>query len=221
MKKTILFFLVFAISTFAQIGITAQGGAYFPVGEFSEIYKTLGYGGEISFNFITKPEFEIGVTTGYSRFEADENALKERLAEIIEAENGKGDQLIKLELEAPVEIYPLVLTIKYYLKGRKWKPFFAFDAGIFFYDLKPHGKLIIGDDTFNLPSEVEKESSTMLALNAGTKYKLSRKVFLTGGVKWSILNNIKKLEADVEEKIKSIDKTVQTVSVLLGIQYNF
>ncbi len=222
MKRTVLFFLIIITADFfAQGGVTAQGGAYFPVGEFSNTYKAAGYGGEITFNFIENSSMEIGLTTGYSRFEADEDALKNLLAEQLSQGGSKDEPLITLDLEAPVQIYPLALTIKYLLKGRKWKPFFAFDAGMFFYDLTPKGTLRIGDETFDLPAEVEKEHSTMLALSFGTKYKINRKFYLVGDVKWSIYNNIKKLEADVDEKIKSIDKTVQTIGVLVGVNYNF
>ncbi len=220
-KLSILFFVFVSNIIFAQFSVSTQGGAYFPVGEFSDTYKSAGYGGEVTFNFITNSSMEIGITAGYSRFEADEDALKDLLYKELTGTGSKEDPLITLNLEAPVQIYPLVLSFKYLFKGRKWKPYFTFDAGMFFYDLTPKGSLVIGDQVYQLPAEVEKENSTMLAFGFGTKYKLSKKWFLVGTFKWSIMNNIRKLEADVDEKLKSIDKTVQTLGLLVGISYSF
>jgi outer membrane protein W len=222
MKKllTIVFFFSF-VNLYAQMSVTLEGGGFFPVGEFADTYKSLGYGGAFTFNFISNSSMEIGLHAGYEYFEADEDALKDLLSEEISGSGTKEDPLIKLDLEAPLKIYPLTLNFKYYLEGRKWKPFFALEAGVFFYDLKPEGTLTIAGETYSLPAEVEKENSTMLAFAFGTKYKIKHHLYLVGNVKWSVLNNIRKLEADVDEKIKSIDKTVQTIGVLVGVNYIF
>ncbi len=222
MKRLVLIILfVFTVNGFSQIKFSAiaEGGAYFPIGAFSDTYKTAGYGGNLVLNFISNSSMEIGIITGYSRYEADEEELKKILTEQISSQ-GKGD-LVDLKLEAPLQIYPLALNVVYILKGRRWKPFFSFSAGLFFYDLTVKGELTIDDEEYQLPESVEKKNSTMLALSGGTKYKISQKFYLTGTLRWSILNNIRKLEVDKDEKIKSIDKTVQTIGVLIGVNYYF
>ncbi len=223
MKKRILFFLLFGYTiVFGQIGISIDGGGFFPVGEFSKTYKQLGYGGEFTFDFINTSSMSLGILAGYQYYEADEEALKNMLLDELNSSlKNNADSYIDLSLEAPLKIYPLVLSAKYFIKGRKWKPFFFFEAGLFFYDLRLNGTLRIGNDIYPLEEQIEKRNSTMLALGFGTKYKITRKFYLTGKFKWSIFNNVSKLEADKDEKIKSINKTVQTLGLVVGVNYLF
>ena len=61
----------------------------------------------------------------------------------------------------------------------------------------------------------------MLGFGGGFKYKLSKKLFLDFTAKWSIMNNIRLVEEDVDEDLTGANRTAQTVALLGGLSYYF
>ena len=121
MKTNILIFLIISIFLFtpieAQIGLSAGGGVYFPIGELAKAYNT-GYGGEASFIYRLNPNFEIALVGGVSLYDADQEDLNRRLLEQI-GDIGEGINIdAQINVEAPLKLYPLVFNIKY-LFGKK------------------------------------------------------------------------------------------------------
>ncbi|VAX21963.1 hypothetical protein MNBD_IGNAVI01-384 [hydrothermal vent metagenome] len=68
---------------------------------------------------------------------------------------------------------------------------------------------------------MEKESSTTLVLGGGFLSALTKKLFLDFKAKWCIMNNIRLVEADTNEQLRGVDKTVQTISLTAGLNYYF
>ncbi len=208
-------------SIVAQIGVAANAGVYFPVGVLSNSYNT-GYGGEASFIYRFNRNFEIALTGGMSVYQADEENLKNRLLGELEDINEEINIDATVSVEAPLNLYPLVFSIKYLYGKKKFKPYFFFEGGIFFYDIIYSGSIkIINGPEIDLPESVEKESSTTLALGGGFLSSLTKKLFLDVKAKWGIMNNIQLVEADTNEELRGIDKTVQTISLSAGLNYYF
>ncbi len=225
MKIKVLIFLIFSLLSLtpiiAQIGVAANAGVYLPVGELSNSYNT-GYGGEASFIYRFNPSFEIALTGGLSVFQADKENLENRLLEELDDINEEINIDAEIAVEAPLNLYPLVFSIKYLYGKKKFKPYFFFEGGVFFYDIIYSGSInIINGPDIALPESIEKESSTTLALGGGFLSSLTKKLFLDVKAKWSIMNNIKLVEADSNEELRGIDKTVQTISLSAGLNYYF
>jgi opacity protein-like surface antigen len=210
-----------AISVNAQIGVSVKGGSYVPVGEFTNNYD-VGFGGEFIFSYRSNPRFEIGITTGYSHYTADQDALKEAILKDFKDELDQINIDGTIDVEAPLNIYPLALNIKYIFGNKKVKPYFFFEGGIFFYDLTTRGHIEIKNGpTIDIPETVERENSTMLGIGGGIQFRLTKKLFFDVSAKWSIMNNIKLVEADVQEELSGVKKTAQTVALLGGLSYYF
>ena len=225
MKMKVLVFVIISLfsltSIVAQIGVAANAGVYFPVGVLSNSYNT-GYGGEASFIYRFNRNFEIALTGGMSVYQADEENLENRLLKELEDINEEINIDATVSVEAPLNLYPLVFSIKYLYGKKKFKPYFFFEGGIFFYDIIYSGSIkIINGPEIDLPESVEKESSTTLALGGGFLSSLTKKLFLDVKAKWGIMNNIKLVEADSNEELRGIDKTVQTISLSAGLNYYF
>ncbi len=225
MKMKVLAFIIISLfsltSIVAQIGVAANAGVYFPVGVLSNSYNT-GYGGEASFIYRFNRNFEIALTGGMSVYQADEENLKNRLLGELEDINEEINIDATVSVEAPLNLYPLVFSIKYLYGKKKFKPYFFFEGGIFFYDIIYSGSIkIINGPEIDLPESVEKESSTTLALGGGFLSSLTKKLFLDVKAKWGIMNNIQLVEADTNEELRGIDKTVQTISLSAGLNYYF
>ena len=205
----------------AQFGISAKGGTYIPVGEFANVYTT-GMGGEVTFIYRTNPKFEFGITTGYSHYNADEEVLKERMLEDIKDDLDQINIDATIDVEAPLNVMPLVFNIKYLFGNKKFKPYFFFEGGVFFYDLTTKGHIEVKNGpTIDIAESVEKESSTMLGIGGGLQYRITKKLFFDFSAKWSIMNNINLVEADVNEELRGVDKTAQTIALLGGLSYYF
>jgi len=225
MKMKVLAFIIISLfsltSIVAQIGVAANAGVYFPVGVLSNSYNT-GYGGEASFIYRFNRNFEIALTGGMSVYQADEENLENRLLKELEDINEEINIDATVSVEAPLNLYPLVFSIKYLYGKKKFKPYFFFEGGIFFYDIIYSGSIkIINGPEIDLPESVEKESSTTLALGGGFLSSLTKKLFLDVKAKWGIMNNIQLVEADTNEELRGIDKTVQTISLSAGLNYYF
>lgn len=205
----------------AQIGLSADGGVYFPIGELAKAYNT-GYGGEASFIYRLNPNFEIALVGGVSLYDADQEDLNRRLLEQIEDVGEETNIDAQINVEAPLKLYPLVFNIKYLFGKKKFKPYFFFEGGIFFYDITYSGSIkIINGPELDLPESIEKRNSTTLALGGGFLSSLTKKLFLDIKLKWAIMNNISLVEEDKNEEISGVDKTVQTISLLAGLNYYF
>ncbi len=210
-----------AVTINAQFGISAKGGAYIPVGEFTTNYNS-GYGGEFTLIYRTNPNFELGITSGYSSYGADEDVLQERIyeeyKEIIDNINVDGT----IDAESPLSTIPLTLNIKYLFGNKKFKPYFFFEGGIFFYEIKTTAKLdVVNGPTIDIMETTQKDNSTMLGIGGGLQFRITRNLFFDVSAKWSIMNNIKLVEADVDEEISGSDRTAQTIGILAGLSYNF
>ncbi len=210
-----------AVTINAQFGISAKGGTYIPVGEFANVYTT-GMGGEVTFIYRTNPKFEFGITTGYSHYSADKDVLLKRVveaySELIDNINVDGT----IDVEAPLNVIPLVFNIKYLFGNKKFKPYFFFEGGIFFYELTTNVKAkIVNGPTKIFIETAEKESSTMLGIGGGLQYRITKKLFFDFSAKWSIMNNIKLVEADLDEELRGADKTAQTIGIIGGLSYYF
>lgn len=212
---------IYVISVNAQIGVNATGGVYFPIGELAKSYNT-GYGGDIAFIYKFNPSFELSLVGGVSAYEADQDELEKRLLEDL-GDIGEGINIeAEFNVEAPLKLYPLVLNFTYMYGKKKFKPYFFFEGGIFFYDLTYTGYIkIINGPTIDLPESIEKRSSTTLSLGGGFLSSLSKKLFLNVRGKWSIMNNINLVEADENEELRGVEKTVQTISLSAGLSYYF
>lgn len=205
----------------AQFGVNANGGAYFTIGEFAKSYNT-GYGGEASFIYRFNPNFEISLVGGMSKYSADEGELERRLLEELGSIGEEINIDVELAVEAPLNIYPIVFNIKYLYGKKKFKPYFFFEGGIFFYDLTYKGSIkVINGPEIALPESIEKRSSTTLSLGGGFLSSLTKKLFLDVKLKWGIMNNISLVEADSNEELSGVDKTVQTISLSAGLSYYF
>ncbi len=218
---------IFLITTFlavtinAQFGISAKGGAYIPVGEFTKNYNN-GYGGEFTLIYRANPKFELGITSGYSSYGADEEVLNERIyeeyQEIIDNINLPGT----IDSEAPLNVIPLTLNIKYLFGNKKFKPYFFFEGGIFFYDINTTAKFdVTNGPTIDIVETTQEDNSTMLGIGGGLQFRITKKLFLDVAAKWSIMNNIRLVEADVNEELSGVDRTAQTIGILAGLSYNF
>ncbi len=211
-----------AVTINAQFGISAKGGTYIPVGEFANVYTT-GMGGEVTFIYRSNPKFEFGITTGYSHYKAEEDVLKERFyedyKEVIDNINEPDG---KLFAEAPINIIPLVFNIKYLFGNKKVKPYFFFEGGVFFYDLATTIKYNVNNGkTYDMLETKEDKSSTMLGIGGGLQYRITKEIFFDFSAKWSIMNNIKLVEIDLDEELKGTDKTAQTIGIIGGLSYYF
>ncbi len=225
MKKniyTIVIISLFAITTtMAQIGLGINGGAYLPIGVLNDSYNT-GYGGEASVIYRFNRSFEIALTTGISYYNADEDYLKNRLLKQLEGIDEEINIDAMIDIEAPLNLYPLVFSVKYLYGKKKFKPYFFFEGGIFFYDVTYSGSIkITNGPEIKLPDSIEKESSTTLALGGGFLSSITKKLFLDIKARWGIMNNIKLVEADTNEQLRGVDKTVQTISLSAGLNYYF
>ena len=210
-----------AVSLQAQFGISAKGGAYIPVGEFTTNYNS-GYGGEFTLIYRTNPNFELGITSGYSSYGADEDVLNERIyqeyKEIIDNINVDGT----IDAEAPLSTIPLTLNIKYLFGNKKFKPYFFFEGGIFFYEIKTTAKLdVVNGKSYDITETNQEDNSTMLGIGGGLQFRITRNLFFDVSAKWSIMNNIKLVEADVNEEVSGVNRTAQTIGILAGLSYNF
>jgi len=225
MKTKILIILMVSLfsltSVVAQIGIGANAGVYIPIGELSNSYNT-GYGGEASFIYRLNPNFEIALTGGASLYSADEDNLKRRFLEELGGLKEEINIDAQIAVEAPLNIYPILFSIKYLYGKKKFKPYFFFEGGVFFYDLTYSGSIqITNGPKIALPESIENESSTALALGGGFLSSLTKKLFLDVKAKWNIMNNIKLVEADSNEELSGVEKTVQTISLQAGLNYYF
>ena len=210
-----------AVSINAQFGISAKGGAYIPIGEFTTNYNS-GYGGEFTLIYRTNPNFELGITSGYSSYGADEDVLNERIyqeyKEIIDNINLDGT----IDAEAPLSTIPLTLNIKYLFGNKKFKPYFFFEGGIFFYEIKTTAKLdVVNGKSYDITETNQEDNSTMLGIGGGLQFRIARNLFFDVSAKWSIMNNIKLVEADVNEEVSGANRTAQTIGILGGLSYNF
>lgn len=210
-----------AVSIQAQYGISVKGGVYVPVGEFTNNYDN-GYGGEFTLIYRTNPNFEIGITSGYSSYGADEDVLKEKIyqeyKEIIDNINIDGT----IVSEAPLNVIPLTLNIKYLFGNKKFKPYFFFEAGLFHYELITTSKFdIVNGNSVELKNSTEKDNSTMLGFGGGSQFRISKNLYFDISAKWSIMNNIRLVEADVNEDLSGTNRTAQTIGILAGLNYNF
>jgi len=218
---TIVAITFIAVSINAQFGITAKGGAYIPVGEFADSYTT-GMGGEITFIYATNPSFQFGITTGYSHYSADQDVLKERILEDLTDDLEQINIDATINVEAPLNVIPILFNIKYLFGNKNFKPYFFFEGGVFFYDLATKGHVeITNGPTKDIPETAENRNSTMLGIGGGLQYKITKKLFIDFSAKWSIMNNIKLVETDVNEDLSGTDKTAQTIGVLGGFSYYF
>ena len=210
-----------SISVSAQFGVSLKGGGYIPVAEFTKNYNN-GFGGEVIFIYRSNPKFEIGITTGYSHYGADEDVLKSALLDAIQDDLDQINIDATIDIEAPLNIYPLALNIKYLFGNKKVKPYFFFEGGIFFYDLTIKGHIEIKNGPIiDIPEKVQKENSTMLGIGGGMQFRLSKRLFFDVSAKWSIMNNVNLVEADVNEELRGVDKTAQTIALLGGLSYYF
>lgn len=223
----ILKYYIFIIITFvavsinAQFGISAKGGVFIPVGEFENVYTT-GFGGEVTFIYRTNPSFEFGITTGYSSYSADEEVLKDRILEDIREDLENINIDANIDVESPLNVIPIVFNIKYLFGTKKVKPYFFFEGGVFFYDQTTKAKVeIINGPTYDVPETVVEESSTILGIGGGVQYRIVKKLFFDISAKWSIMNNIKLVEADINEELRGVDKTAQTIGIIGGLSYYF
>ena len=213
--------MLLTVSTKAQFGISAKGGAYIPVGEFADDYKS-GFGGEVTFLYRTNPKFELGITTGYSHYVADEDVLRKRLFEEHKADLEQINIDAVVDVEAPIHVFPLVFNIKYFFGNKKFNPFFFFEGGLFYYNLTTKGRVeITNGPNFKIPTTVEKKNSTMIGIGGGTQVRITKKLFFDFSLKWNIMNNIKLVKADTNEELRGVDRTVQTFDILGGLSYYF
>jgi len=221
LKKIVLLLLFMLSSTFAQFGVNLNGGVFVPVSEFTNNYSQ-GFGGEITFIYRSNPRFEFGLITGYSQYSADEEALKQRIIDEFEEELNQINIDAQIDVEAPLKVYPLTLNIKYLFGNKKVKPYFFFEGGIFFYNLTTSGHIDIKNGpVIDIPESVEKENSTMLGIGGGIQFKISRRLFFDVSARWRIMNNIKLVEADINQDLKGTTKTAQTIGILGGLSYYF
>ncbi|MEN8193125.1 MAG: hypothetical protein ABFS12_09940 [Bacteroidota bacterium] len=222
--KFLLLLFLFATSFIpitGQIGVGAKAGVYLPVAELAKSYNT-GYGGEAAFIYRFNPDFEVSLVGGMSFYNADEEELKQRLHEKYSEIIGEVNIDAEINVEAPLNVYPLMFNIKYLFGKKKFKPYFFFEGGIFFYDLTYKGSIkIINGPEVDLPEPIEKRSSTTLALGGGFLSSLTKKLFLNVKAKWGIMNNIRLVEEDTNEEIPGVDKTAQTISLSAGLNYYF
>jgi len=225
MKIKILTFLVFSLfslnTIIAQMGVGINAGVYLPIGVLNDSYNT-GYGGEASFIYRFNRSFEIALTGGMSYYKADEEYLKNRLLKQLEGIDEEINIDAVVDIEAPLNLYPLVFTIKYLYGKKKFKPYFFFEGGIFFYDVTYSGSIkVTNGPEIKLPDSIEKESSTSLALGGGFLSSITKRLFLDIKARWGIMNNIKLVDADSNEELRGVDKTVQTISLSAGLNYYF
>ncbi len=90
------------------------------------------------------------------------------------------------------------------------------------YELTTNAKAkIVNGPTKIFIETVEKESSTMLGIGGGLQYRITKKLFFDFSAKWSIMNNIKLVEADLDEELRGADKTAQTIGIIGGLSYYF
>lgn len=218
---TFIIIALLTVSLQAQYGISVKGGAYIPVSDFTNNYNN-GYGGEFTLIYRANPNFEIGITSGYSSYGADEDVLKEKIyeeyKEIIDNININGI----IVAEAPLNIIPLTLNIKYLFGNKKFKPYFFFEAGLFHYELITTSKFdIVNGNSVELKNKTEKDNSTMLGFGGGSQFRISKKLFFDISAKWSIMNNIRLVEEDVNENLSGTNRTAQTIGILGGLSYYF
>lgn len=213
--------MIISNQIFGQLGVSATGGVYFPIGELAKSYNT-GYGGDVAFIYKFNPSFELSLVGGVSSYEADQEELQKRLEEEI-GDIGEGINVdVEMNVQAPLKLYPLVLNFTYISGKKKFRPYFFFEGGVFFYDLTYSGYIqIVNGPTIELPESIEKRSSTTLSLGGGFLSSLSKKLFLNVRGKWSIMNNINLVEADENEELRGVEKTVQTISLSAGLNYYF
>jgi opacity protein-like surface antigen len=214
----ILVFFTSGLSAQSNWGIGVEGGVSFPISEFSESYKT-GYSGNIRATYIWGENTLLSFSVGLSQWEVDNSKVNQSIADAgINA---------KVDLDANLRIIPILVGVKWYFIKGKYRPYILIEGG--FHNYKSSIKGTITDTSpgaSGTPVPIQEISDsgteTALSIGAGSLLKLSNHWYLEFTGKYNVLTNARALsDPDDNQTISGISRTIQYITLLLGINYRF
>ena len=222
MKKTIiLFFLaVIFISELSMAqrkttGLDIKFGIQPPVFNFDDLYNT-GYGFYFGGLFPFSKEMQFTLYTGYLTWGFDNEALIRKFT---------NEYYTDFNIEAPMNLVPLTIGIKYYASKTKVKPYFSADFGFFYYWQTVNGTYTWkdpagGESTYVLSDQTESGFRTMLSLGAGIVTPLSEIIDLDLQIKLNALYNAQAISGTGGSgEINGSSSTLYYMAFMIGINY--
>lgn len=219
MKKIVLLLtILFSGLTIAQhktTGLDLKIGIQPPVFNFDDLYNT-GYGISLGGLFPFKEDLQFTLYTGYFSWGFDNESFNRKYA---------NDLYTGFDLEAPMNLIPLTLGIKYYASDTKVRPYLTADFGFFYFWQTANGTYTWknpsgAENTYVLSDQNESGIRTMLSLGAGITTPLSKIIDLDFQIKINALYNAQTINGTSNGgQINGSSSTMYYMSFLVGINY--
>lgn len=222
MKKTLflLFITMLLISgsILAQretTGLDIKFGIQPPVFHFDELYNS-GYGVYLGGLFPFSKDLQFTLYTGYVLWSFDNKAMNLKYT---------NEYYTNFDIEAPINLIPLTIGIKYYAAKTKVKPYFSADFGFFYHWQTVNGTYTWrnptgSEDAYTLSNQTSSGIRTMLSVGAGVTTPLSKTMDLDFQIKMHALYNAQAISnPGGDGQINGTSSTLYYMAFLIGINY--
>ncbi len=172
MKKTVIslaFCTLFTSIAFSQStsGLSIQAGGYFPMDNFGDVYET-GLGGRAGIFFSLSKHFQLGITSGYTKFNFNTDELNKVLS-------GQENRDISIKIDAPLHIVPIMLSARYVFESSRLKPYFIGELGAHYVSMDLP-TFTVGARIYD-PDETASEIAVGFGAGLGFLLKLDRNLY--------------------------------------------
>ena len=220
-KTTILLFLallfisVFSLAQRKETGLDIKVGIQPPVFNFDDLYNT-GYGFYFGGLFPFSKDLQFTLYTGYLSWGFDNEALIRKFT---------NQYYTNFNIEAPMNLVPLTVGIKYYVAETKVKPYLSADFGFFYYWQNTTGTYTwrnpAGGEETNIPvNQTDSGFRTMLGLGAGIVTPISKIIDLDFQIKLNALYNAQATSGiGGSGEINGSSSTLYYMAFMIGINY--
>lgn len=197
-----------------RFGISVKAGPAFPLGDFSDLFKT-GFTGFVDVPYNITEELQVYLGFGFSHFNADNS----KLSSTLRALNGN----VTTNIDAPYQVFPVVLGINYSYRYPHFWPYFTFSLGVYLQKLETSGSLSINGVQTPIAPQTQTWSQGAYAVGIGSLIPL-------GNEGWAIDVNAKfNSVVDYKERVliattggnNVSTRAIRYVSLLAGLSYTF
>jgi len=148
-----------AASTAEDFRVGASAGASLPISDFGKLFNN-GFGAHALFAYEVNPGIFFTASAGYSRWEADNQAINDAVVPVIGLP-------VEFTLDAPLRAIPLMIGIRYSPLPKGIQPYLALEAGLHLLSLELSGTVTTGPNVTPLPSQSDSWSAFALAAGLG------------------------------------------------------
>lgn len=191
-----------------SFGISVKAGPAFPIGEFSDLFKT-GFTGFVDVPYNLSEDFQVYLGFGLSHFSVDNAKLS----------GGR----VTTNVDVPYQVIPIVLGLNYCYRYRTFWPYLTISLGMYFQKLETSGSVTVDGIPITLAPKTDTWSQGAFAIGVGTVIPLGNEGFAFDvNAKFNTVVDYGRrilFETTVGNNVST--RAIRYVSILGGISYTF